>query len=136
MASSNVKAPRDAFCQRLAFDELHDQELPPFRFLEAVKRRDIGMAQPSKELGLSFESGETLLVLRERVAEDFDGHVTVELRIPSPIDFPHAARTKTGDDLVRAEAGACVQGHGPFQRSRDHNRSRRSFASAPSSTLR
>ena len=43
--------------------------------------------------------------------QDLQRHVPVELGISGPIHLTHAARAEGGVDLVRAEGGACFQGH-------------------------
>ena len=55
----------DPFGERLAFHELHRQELPATRFLQSVKRGDVGMIELREEFCFSFESIETFFVTRE-----------------------------------------------------------------------
>ena len=42
----------------------------------------------------------------EQRRQDFDGDLTFELGVGSPIDLPHSALTEKGGDFVDAETGA------------------------------
>jgi len=46
----------------------------------------------------------------ERLRENLDGNRTIEARVARLVDLPHAAGPEGGEDLVRAEADAGLQG--------------------------
>ena len=48
----------------------------------------------------------------EEIRQDFQRHVPVQLRVPGPIHFPHAASADEGGDFIGAEARAWAEGHG------------------------
>ena len=47
----------------------------------------------------------------DKLGQHLDGDGAVEARVGGFVDLAHAARAKGGLDLVRAERGACLQGH-------------------------
>ena len=44
-------------------------------------------------------------IARERVGQDFQRHVAIELRVAGAKDLSHTAFANRGDDFVDAEAG-------------------------------
>ena len=52
-----------------------------------------------------------LLIAGERLRQDLDRDITIELRIPRAVHLSHAAHADLGGDLIRAEVGAGDQGH-------------------------
>ncbi|GMR22899.1 MAG: hypothetical protein BMS9Abin37_1279 [Acidobacteriota bacterium] len=100
------RTPGDPLGQRLAFHELHRQELPATGFLRSVERGDVGVIELREELRFSFESFETFLVAQEFFRTNFDGNVSLELGVTGPINLTHATRTDGLDDFVTTEFGA------------------------------
>jgi hypothetical protein len=49
-------------------------------------------------------------MVRERIGEDLERHVTIELRIVRAIYLPHAAGTEYTNDFVHSETGAGCEG--------------------------
>jgi hypothetical protein len=96
----------DLRVEALAFDEFHDEEVPPGNFLEGVNRRDARVVQRGERLRFPFEAKPSLFIFEELFRQDLDRDVSREPRVPRPIDLSHPARAEGGDDLVRAEAGA------------------------------
>ena len=68
------------------------------------------MIQRREGLGFAREPCEPVGVARERVGQDFDRDVAIELRIARAIHLAHAAGTNGGEDFVRAEADAGGRG--------------------------
>ena len=89
-----------------ALDELHDEGADAARLLEAVDRGDVGVLQLGEELRLALEAGEALGVGGERLGQDLDRDLALQLRVGRPVDDPHAALAERGGDLVRAECRA------------------------------
>ena len=69
-----------------------------------------GMIQRRERLRFALEAGEPLGVAGERVGQDLDRDVAIQLRVARAIDLAHAAGPKGGEDLVRAEANAGQEG--------------------------
>ena len=68
--------------------------------VEIEYRSDIRMAELSQHLGFPLEPCEAFFGLSKRRRQDFDGHLPIELGVPRPIHFPHAALPQLGGDLV------------------------------------
>ena len=90
----------------LALDELHDEGAHAARLLEAVDRGDVGVLQLGEDLRLALEAGEAVGVRGERLRQDLDRDLALELRVGRPVDDAHAALAERGGDLVGAEARA------------------------------
>ncbi len=69
------------------------------------------MVQRSERLGLALEAGNPIRISSERLRQDLDRHITIQLRVPRPVDLPHPAHADLGGHFVRAEARAGGQGH-------------------------
>lgn len=98
--------------ERLAFDELHDQE-PALPLAPHVEQRaDAGVVQRRDGARLALETGAGFLILRKTRGEDPDGHLPPEARVASPLHLPHAASADGREDLIGNDACAGCQGHG------------------------
>ena len=62
-------------------------------------------------LRFSLEPSEAIRVGSERLGEDLERNLALELGIGGLIDLPHAAFADLGGDGIGAEAGADGQGH-------------------------
>ena len=56
---------------------------------------------------LALEASQGIGICGERLWQNLDRHVAIELGVPRPVDLPHAARAERRQDLVGAETGAC-----------------------------
>ena len=98
--------------QRLARDELHDEEVDSSLSREVVDLRDVRMVQLRESQRLLPEAFARALV-REKIApEDLERDVPLEPRVARPVDLPHSARTQRREDFVRTQPGTGRQGHG------------------------
>jgi hypothetical protein len=109
------RAARDPVGQRLAFDQLHDEQMAAVALLQTVQRRDMRVIQRGERLGLPFEACDAIRVVRQMIREYFDRHIAAELRVLRAIDLAHTACAKRREDLVRAEACSGGQSHGAFK---------------------
>jgi len=66
----------------------------------------LGVVQRREHLRFAREPGESCDVAGERVGQDFERDVTIQLRIARVIDLAHGPCTDWGDDLVGTEAKA------------------------------
>ena len=65
-----------------------------------------GWFSDAKVFGLALKPREPLGVGGERLGQDLDRDVAIQLRVACAVDLAHAARAERGQDLVRAEACA------------------------------
>ena len=78
---------RDAVRQRRPLDEFKDQRLDAVRLLQPVDAPDVGMVQRGEHLGLTLEAGQPVRVGGERLGENLERHVAVELGVAGLIDL-------------------------------------------------
>ncbi len=90
-----------------ALDELHDEGADAARLLEAVDRGDVGVLQLGQDLRLALETGEAVGVGGERLGQDLDRDLALQLRVGRAVDDAHPALAERGGDLVgpRREPG-------------------------------
>ena len=82
--------------ERLALDELENEEPDPFRHFNAVNRADIGMIQRGEHAGFALEARESIGIADESRRQDLDGDITSKLRVVSPVYLSHAAHADQG----------------------------------------
>ena len=103
-ALSKGKRPLfEAFGERRAVDELHDERLDAAALFEAEDRGDVGMVELGEELGFALEPRQALLVRGEFGRQDLDRDLAVEPGVGRAVDLPHPALAQLGGDLVGAE---------------------------------
>src|SRR5262249_1385609 len=78
---------------------------------ETVYRQDVRVRQRRHRLGLPLEPSQRLRVRRQLRREDFDRHVSIELRVPRPVHLAHPSRSKRRENLVGTKAAAGGQRH-------------------------
>ena len=88
------------FGKRLAFDNLHDEEVDAIVLFERMEGGDVRMVQRGEELSFALEALHPLRILRERLRQYFDRFLALQLPIGGAIDLNHAAHTESLDDLV------------------------------------
>jgi hypothetical protein len=64
------------------------------------------MIKRSHRLRLLLEAPQPLLIAGKRDRQDFDGHITVQPRVPRSIHLTHAASAGGSQDLIPPEFGA------------------------------
>ena len=113
MSNASIEWDRSAggsLRQVLALDELHDEGAHAARFLEAVNVRDVRMVQRRERLSFPCEPGEPFGIVSERVRQDLERDVAIELRVASLIHLSHATFADRRSDFVHAEAGTGSEG--------------------------
>ena len=70
----------------LALDELHDEGADAARLLEAVDRGDVRVLELGEELRLALEAREALGVGGERLGQDLDRDLALQLRVGRAVD--------------------------------------------------
>jgi hypothetical protein len=106
------RALRQALCQRLAVEKLHDEIRHASLIAHVVQRTDVWMIEARDAAGFAVESIAKLRVGGEHIGQDLDGHDPIQPRITRAIDFTHPARANRGDDIVWTEASAWSERHG------------------------
>src|SRR5207244_12260931 len=97
---------RDDLRQVVALDQLHDQGTEAAGFLQSVNMRDVRMIERGQRLGFAREPREAIRIVRERVGQNFQRDIAIELGIAGSPHLPHPAFANRGDDFVDAETGA------------------------------
>ena len=95
---------REGVRERLPVHELENQEPDAFGFLEAVDRADVRMIQRGEHPRLPLEAREPLGVARERVRQELDRDIALELRVARAVHLTHAARTEQGLHLIHTKS--------------------------------
>src|SRR4030095_13587464 len=92
--------------KRWSLDQLHYEGLEAVALFEAVNLADVGMVQRGERAGLALEAGQTFAIVCERLPQDFNGDVALELRVPGAVHLAHAAHANLSGHFIRAETGA------------------------------
>ena len=71
---------------------------------------DVGMVQRREGLRFALEPREPFGVVRERVRQELDRDVAIQLRVARSVHLSHAAFADLRGDFVDAEAGAGSKG--------------------------
>jgi hypothetical protein len=69
------------------------------------------MIQRGEDFGFALEPCDAIGVVDERVGQDFQRDIAIQLRIAGAIDLTHAAGSDGGEDLVWSEPGAGLKSH-------------------------
>ena len=91
------------FVERPAGHELHDERVNGGRVFESVNLRDVGMVERSQNLRLAPEAREPIGVGRERLRQDLQRDVAIELVIARAVSVGESV---TGD-------GSCLPDPSP-----------------------
>ncbi len=78
---------------------------------DAVNLRDVRVVERRQHLCLSVEPSEAVRIVGERIREDLQCDVAVELRVACTIDLAHPSFANEGGDGVVPKTGTHVQGH-------------------------
>jgi len=76
-----------------------------------MQGENVGVGEGGDGFRLVLEAGEGVGVLRDLVGQHLDRHVTLEPRVPRPINLAHSARAERNNDLVWPEARARGEAH-------------------------
>ena len=95
----------DPLRERLAGDELHDQEAASLDFFQPMDGCDAGMVERRQRLGFSSEPRHPLGVAREGLGKELQRDAATQLRVGGEIDLAHRAGAQMrGDVVVRQPA--------------------------------
>ena len=93
-------------------DEFHHEGGHSPALFEPVDAGDVRVIQRREGLGFTLEAGEPISVVRERLGQDLDRDVAIQLRVAGPEDLPHAAFADAGDNFVDTQTGTGSKGQG------------------------
>ncbi len=94
--------------QRLAVQQLHDNEGVTVRVADVIHRTDVGVLQSRHRSGFALESLTDLQCIDRLRGDHLDRDVSTETTIAGLIDLPHRTGAEQRSDLVWTEAGAGV----------------------------
>ena len=94
----------------VALDQFHHERAHAAGFFEAVDVRDVRMVQRRERLRFAREPRQPFGISGERVRQDLERDVAIQLRVARAIHLAHAARADERNDFVDAEAGAGCEG--------------------------
>ena len=95
---------RQALAQRLAFHELHrDELLSVRRFAECVDGADVRVIEGGGRTSLLLEAGDSGRVLGQVRGQHLEGDLPVELAVAGQPHFPHAAFAQRSDNFIRVQ---------------------------------
>ena len=89
----------------LALHEFHHQGGHAPALFEPVDARDVRVIQRREGLGFTLEAREPIGVVRERLGQDLDRDVAIQLRVTGPEDLAHSPFANAGDNFVDTETG-------------------------------
>jgi hypothetical protein len=78
-------------------------------FFKAVDGRDAGMVHRREGLGFARESRKPIGIVRERIREDFEGDLAIQLRVVRPLHFAHPASAEQSNDAIGAQTRTGVE---------------------------
>ena len=114
LARGKLFAARKHFIQRLAFEELHDDEVPASGVADLEGAHHIRVIELGQESGFALEAAEHALILRPGGGQDFEGDHLAE-GMDGLVDAAHLAFADLVEDLVAFEeeaVGAAALHHG------------------------
>jgi len=86
----------DPIRQRRPFDQLHHERRHARRVFESVNVGDVRVVQGGQHLGLTTEPCKALSIGHERLRQDFDRNLTIQLRVAGAIHLAHAPAANEG----------------------------------------
>ena len=78
---------------------------------DAVDPGNVRMIEGRKDVRLALEAGTPVGVARDRVRQDLESHLPLQLQVAGAIDLAHSARPERCQNLICAKRGAGVERH-------------------------
>ena len=92
--------------EALALHQLHYERGDATAFFEAIDRGDVRMIQRGQGLRFTLEARQAVCSVRERLGQDLDRDVAIQLCIARAKDMAHTPFADLGGDFIDAEARA------------------------------
>ena len=109
-ASSTGSGPlRDPIGKRRAFDQLQDQRMDLATVLEPVDAADIRMIQRGQHVRLAREARPPIGIVHERVGQNLQRDIALQLRVVRAIHLAHAAFADQPRDAIRTDRRARLE---------------------------
>jgi hypothetical protein len=99
------------FLKRLTLDQLHHNAARCVGSFESVNLSDVRMIERREDLSFTLKSRETVRIFGEGIGQEFQGYVTLQLRVERAVDDAHAAFADLRRNLVWADARTCGETH-------------------------
>ena len=100
------RAPCDPIRERGSVHELQHERGCTVGLFEAVNVCDVRMIEGGECFRFALEPREPFGVARERVRENFQRHITIQLQVARTIHLAHGTSADLGGDFVWAAARA------------------------------
>jgi hypothetical protein len=97
---SRRETPRHHLCERLALEELHDDEVLPLVLLDGVNRADARMVQRRGGTRLALEALERRSVLGKLGGQELERDAAAEARVLRLVHDAHPTASETAHDRV------------------------------------
>ncbi len=97
--------------ERLAFEQLHDEELLPLVFSHVVNGADVRIVQRGCGVCFALEALLRIGISGETRRQNLDRDVSIETRVSGTVNFAHSAGANGRFDFIRAQPGARRQVH-------------------------
>ena len=98
------RTPRHHLRERLAFEELHDDEVLPLVLLDRVNRADSRMVQRGGGTRLALETLERRRVLGQLGGQELQRDAAAEARVLRLVHDAHSTASEPADDRVMGDA--------------------------------
>jgi len=97
--------------KRLAFEQLHDEELLPLVFSHVVNRADMRIVQHGCRACFALEPLLRTRFCDETRRQNLDGDVSFETRVGRPVNLAHPAGAQRCPDFIGAKLCAWSKRH-------------------------
>src|SRR5579872_657210 len=99
-------APAQALGERLAVEELHDEEVGTVLRADVVEMANVRMIQRGNGAGFALKTLLKLGSVGEVSGENLDGHEAIEARVFRAVDLSHAAGAQRRLNFIGTKPGA------------------------------
>jgi hypothetical protein len=97
--------------QRLSFEQLRDRVGNAVVPAEVVDREDVRVRERGDRQRLALEARQGVGIPGERLGQDLDRDVAVQLGVARAIDLAHSPDPQWREDFERGESGSCRECH-------------------------
>ncbi len=94
------RALGQALCEGGTFHQLQDESRDALLLGDAVDPGNVRMIQGREDVRLALEAGTPIGVARDRVRQNLESHLALQLQVAGAIDLAHPARPERCQNLV------------------------------------
>ena len=106
---------RDPVGERRSLDQLQHERPRPVALLDAVDLRDVGVVEGRENVCFALETREAIRIVGERVGENLQRDIAVELRVGRLPHLSHATLAEERGHVVMPETVTDGESHGFFE---------------------